>query len=151
MPFRPIADRPMPPNPPIQIFFHGLIVLRSPNGTNWFAEPHYATDANNLHTLSVEVRMKEPGKPDMILLRHFDKLPGSDPGLTITVVKEDGTTQVPPVANKYVPVSSFLPINPTGEELKDFRWTINLEALHGTPLQIKTAKTRPGIEIRGGT
>jgi hypothetical protein len=137
----------MPPNPPIRIFFHGLIVLSSPDGISCVGETHRVPGPP--HTLSVEVRVKAPGQPDVILMRHFGNLPGTHPGLSIRVT--NATSQ--PAAYKYVPSPRFNPINPTGDEQDDdFRWVINLEGsnFHGRPLSVDTHKTRPGILIEGG-
>lgn len=149
MPFSAVKDLPLPP---IRIFFHGLVVLHSPTGANWFAE--ILREAAT-HTLSIEVRMKEAGQPDQILLRHHGHLNGRDPGLRITVLKTDGTPDPSPVvASKYIPSASFPVPNPSpaGEEIKDFRWALNLEhrTFHNDDLKVKPTKTRPGIEVAGG-
>lgn len=157
MPFSDVTARPLPPNPPIRIFFHGLVVLHSPAGANWFAEViRQDPPPPPTHTLSIEVRMKEAGQPDQILLRHHGHLNGRDPGLRITVLKIDGTPDPSPVvASKYVPTFPSFPMpnpSPAGEEIKDFRWALNLEhgTFHNEDLKVKPAKTRPGIEVAGG-
>jgi hypothetical protein len=133
----------MPDNPPIQILFHGLVVLRSPPAApNWFAEIHHeAAD----HVLSIEVRLKEPGKPDRVLFRHYGPL---DPSLKITVVRQDGS-EVAPRAFKYKP--SFFPLPPE-EAVKNFESVLNLGSpkFHNTLLKVKEPKTRPNIEFSGG-
>jgi hypothetical protein len=150
MPFSAVTV--LPPNPPIRIFFHGLVLLHSPTNTSWLAD--IIRGAAN-HTLSIEVRMKEAGRTDQILLRHYGPLTDRDPGLKITVLKADGSPDpTPVVVSKYIPSPAF-PVanpNPNGEKVKDFRWAMNLEhnTFHNGKLKVKTAKTRPGIEVTGG-
>lgn len=145
MPFQPIQS--MLSNPTIRIFFHGLIIVRSPDGVCCLAELHH--DNDETHTLSVEVRAKTEGQADIVLMRHSGYLSGGDVGLSINVTK--GTSD--PAAYKYVPTRSFDPRNPIhGERDDDFRWVINLESenFHGRELEVKTPKTRPGVRIENG-
>ncbi|MDT7542444.1 MAG: hypothetical protein QOE33_2348 [Acidobacteriota bacterium] len=151
MPFLPISNLPNG-KPSVKIFFNGLIILRSPDGQTCFVETHRAPLYP--HTLSVEVRTKVPGRPDVILLRHFGHLPGPDPGLSIRVesIAANPPAPVPSAMYKYVPSASFDPIHPTGNEQdEDFRWVVNLEAshFHGQPLTVDTTKSRPG-GVMGG-
>jgi hypothetical protein len=148
MPFR--TTDTLPANPPLKIFFHGLTVLRSPDGLSCVAELH--RDANT-HTLTIEVRTKAANKPDMILLRHLRKLTGNDP-LSIKVT--------PPLpdhqrgAFKYEPfeLNPFTtapdPANPANA--LNFGWIVNLESVlyHGPSLGVRRSGTRPAILIDGG-
>ena len=141
------ANPTMPGNPTIRIFFHGLIILHSPDGRSCLAEIHRVPGYG--HTLSVEIRTKIPGKPDQVVMRHFGNLAGAQPGLSVRVEP----TSTTPAAYKYLPSSSFNPINLTGNEQDDdFRWIINLESsiFHGTGLSVDYSKTQPGVVIEGG-
>jgi hypothetical protein len=148
MPFRERTTLPTQ-NPSVKIFFHGLNILRSPDGLSCIVETHRVP--RHPHTLSVEVRTKTPNEPDLILMRHFGHFPGDHPGLSISVNPVAGS----PATFKYVPIASFdperTPTTPT--EKKDFRWVINLEAdhFHGHTLTVDhEGKTRPGILINSG-
>lgn len=136
-------------NPSVKIYFHGLNILRSPDGQSCIVETHRMP--RHPHTLSVEVRTKTPNEPDLILMRHFGHLSGAHPGLSISVDSITG----PAATYKYVPIESFDPtIAPsTPAAKKDFRWVINLEAehFHGHTLPVDhEGKTRPGILIQNG-
>jgi hypothetical protein len=138
----------MPPNPPIRILFHGLIMLRSSeDGKSCIGEVH--REPEYPHTLSVEVRMKVSGEADLILLRHFDKLSPEFQGLQIKI---EGAEESP--VQKYVPFSALNPFETKPDETnrQDFGWVLNMESrhFHDQTLLVKTAKTRPGVAIQGG-
>lgn len=147
----------MPPDPPIRIFFHGLIVVRSDDCQSCLIE--LLRDANK-HKLSIEVRLKRRGKPDLILWRHLDKLSGKDPALRIAVTNPVDK----PSVSKYVPISGLNPFvtDPTDENEQDFGWILNLSSkdYHARPtsehyevkpnLGVKLSGTRPGAVIKGG-
>ena len=70
MPFTPTAD--LPPNPSVRIFFSGLMILKPAQDArtceafiNYSAAKHY---------LTIEVRRKQQGKPDFMMMRHVGKL-----------------------------------------------------------------------------
>jgi len=138
-----------PQNPSVKIYFHGLNILRSPDGQSCFVEIHRIP--RRPHTLSIEVRTKTPNEPDLILMRHFGHLSGNHSGLSISVDSIAG----PPATYKYVPIDSFDPTRAPSNsaEKQDFRWVINLEAehFHGRKLTVDhEGKTRPGILIQNG-
>src|SRR5205085_5481333 len=112
---------------------------------NWYAEILRGV-AN--HTLSIEVRMKEPDKPDMILFRHFGDLPPNLPNLNITAF-DNNNQPIPAHASRYIPL---FPQPPQEELDKDFSLVFNLGAriYNNTALTVKTAKTRPTLEFTGG-
>ncbi len=95
MPFTSVTK--LPDNPDVRIFFSGLLIL-DPNpspdpipGVNT-CEVYVHRSAPD-HQLSIEVRRKRAGKPDIILMRHIGQLAfiappsGVDPrfGMTIRV------------------------------------------------------------------
>lgn len=60
-------------NPDVRIFFSGLMVLEpAPNGKT--CEVFVHRSAPN-HQLTIEVRQKQAGKPDLIKMRHVGPLP----------------------------------------------------------------------------
>lgn len=146
MTFQPTTTLPTQ-NPSVKIFFHGLNILRSPDGLSCIVETLRAP--RHPHTLSVEVRAKMPNEPDMIIMRHFGHLTGNHPGLSIRV---DSASD--PKAFKYVPIGSFDPARTptTAADRRDFRWVINLEAehFHAHTLTVDPDKTRPSILIYSG-
>src|SRR5947209_991329 len=142
MSFDTFNDTTLPLDPPVKIFFDGLVVLRSPSDTtNWNAEILRGV-AN--HTLSIEVRMKEPDRPDVILFRHFGVLPPNRPDLNITAVDKSGKT-IPAHAFKFIPSPQ------SQEQDKDFSLVLNLGDsrfnIHPLPLTVDTTQTRPSVEI----
>lgn len=149
MPFQSIDTLPSA-NPTVRIFFHGLLVLHSPDGTSCHVEPHFGPHAVE-HTLSIEVRMKSPSpnnnKPDVILLRRFGK--PCNP-LSIEVHPAQASH-----AYKYEPSPVFNPVMGMGtgqESDDDFRWIIDFQQLHPErSLTIDTAKTQPGINFSNGS
>lgn len=147
MPFQQ-RTTPLPSNAPVTIYFHGLNILRSPDGRSCHVDIHYVPDRE--HTLSVEVRVKgTDDRPDEILMRHFGELRGRDPGLIIETVPPVGD----PGAFKYVPFN-LDPFNtePTKENLKHFGWVVDLEShhYHQQPLMVEEPNTRPSAVLRGG-
>lgn len=61
------------PNPDVRIFFSGLMVLQpAKNGQS--CEVFVHRSAPN-HQLTIEVRQKQAGKPDLIKMRHVGPLP----------------------------------------------------------------------------
>jgi hypothetical protein len=61
------------PDPDVRIFFSGLMVLQpAPNGQS--CEVFVHRSAPN-HQLTIEVRQKQAGKPDLIKMRHVGPLP----------------------------------------------------------------------------
>jgi hypothetical protein len=144
MPFQNIFE--LRDEPAIQMFFFGLAVLHSPDGTVWFAETHREAAT---HTLSIDVSMKEPPGPDMPLMRRQRHLTHD---LKITMVNSAGEP-VNPKAFRYVNLEN-------DDDEKDFRSVLNFRRLHRnpvvtgqpapSPVTVKDAKTRPGVRIDGG-
>jgi hypothetical protein len=145
MPFQPITQLPAP-KPRVKIFFHGLLVLHSPDGTYCHVEPHFGPHAV-AHTLSIEVRVKAPNNPDVILLRLFNK-----PSDTVLIEVRPAQAKH---AYKYLPSPLFNPAQGMATGLErgdDFRWILDFKELHpGSTLTIDTAKTRPGIIFLNGS
>lgn len=144
MSFQPtVTGQQMPAREPdLRIFFHGLLLLRGLDGKFCYVETHRQSPR---HVLSIETRTKTPQKPDVVHMRHFGQFASTDPDMTITITPPSSS----PVVYKFLPSPFFDPELPIGQD-NDFRWIINLEALHGKQLDIDTTKTRPGIIIGGG-
>jgi hypothetical protein len=152
MPFQSTAPGdPLPPNSPVKIFFHGLLILRASSEKDFCLVETLRNVTNPTHTLSVEVRTKAPNKPDVIHMRHFGPLGALDPqdpqgpGLKIEVL---GTTP-PAQVFKHQP-SGCDPVLGTGQAT-DFRWILDLQKLHSSQtLSVDPARTRPFISIMNG-
>lgn len=69
MPFD--SEDELPPNPDVKIFFTGLLVLEPL--ANKTCEV-FVNSSAPAHCLSIEVRRKESGRPDVILMRHLGPL-----------------------------------------------------------------------------
>lgn len=144
----PFEDETTPSNgPAVQMFFHGLVVLHSDAGQEWRADLH--REAGN-HVLSIEVRLKDPPGPDVILMRHHGHLPPNDPDLTITMLDGSGAA-LSPIAKRFVSINN---------NVEDFRAVLDLRTLHTDPVVVgqpgrppvvvKRQKTRAGILVNGG-
>jgi len=133
------------PEPTIRIFFHGLLILRAAEDReSCSVEVH--RNAKSEHVFSVEVRAKIEGKPDIILMRHFGNLQGSQPAFTIEVSPPPSA----PLVYKFQPTEIFDPTLASGGDEQDFRWITNLDELHKADLTVDLAQTRPGIMIKNG-
>lgn len=71
MPFTPTPD--LPEAPAVRIFFSGLMLLH-PDSSKKTCEVFVNRSAPN-HQLTIEVREKQDGKPDLIRMRHVGPLP----------------------------------------------------------------------------
>ena len=69
MPFTPIQT--LDPNPDVRIFFSGLLMLKPIE--NGACEVFVHSSASR-HYLTIEVRRKQEGKPDEIMMRHLGPL-----------------------------------------------------------------------------
>lgn len=134
--------------PDVSIFFHGQLFLRSEDGE--ICQVGVNPLADN-HILSVEVRIKQAGKPDLIKMRHFGPLnPRQPEGMTIEV--SPAADQAHRAAWKCI---SADPINyESGEgDPNDCRWLLNLEGPHFHKPQelIPTVfGTKDVIKLQGG-
>lgn len=144
MPFQPtLPGLPMQRNPAVRIFFHGLLILRA-SGTSRYSVVEVHQTASYPHILSVEVRTKIQGSPDVIAMRHFGPL--EPPGMTIDV---DPAPTVP-IVYKHQPSGVFDPILGGGLP-DDFGWIPDLQTLHRPKsLSVDITKTRPAITIGNG-
>ena len=121
MPFTTVTD--LPANPDVRIFFTGLLIL-DPNPTDLNPDPGvnscevFVHRSAPDHQLTIEVRRKRPGKPDVIMMRHVGQLAflpppdGVDPrlGMRIQVNKN------PKGVRRYDPQDTANP-SPEGEGL----------------------------------
>lgn len=69
MPFEPHGK--LEPNPSVRIFFTGLNILAPTADKTCQAFVHNSSQG---HRLMIETRRKRPGKPDVIMMRHFGPL-----------------------------------------------------------------------------
>lgn len=79
MPFTPRND--LPANPDVRIFFTGLMLIRArPDSQTCEVFVHRGAPD---HQLTIEVRQKQAGKPDLIKMRHGGPLPYALPTLPV--------------------------------------------------------------------
>ena len=77
MPFTTTSN--LPPNPDVRIFFSGLMLIQ-PDGTATSCEV-FVNGRARFHELTIEVREKRAGRPDLIRMRHVGTLPYAEPPL----------------------------------------------------------------------
>jgi hypothetical protein len=142
MPFTPIPN--LAPDPDVRIFFIGLQIIQVlPNNTCEVFIHRRSPD----HHLSIEVRRKEAGKPDVIMMRHAGPL--------------DFMAQDPAVPPKFGLTINVTP-NPTGikgydgtqasTEGKKLDFALNMSTLHSVPCgAVEPAGGRPSILINEAT
>ncbi len=131
----------------VNIFFHGQLFLRSEDGET--CEVGVNPLAIN-HILSIEVRTKQLGRPDLINMRHFGPLHLRSPeGMSIEVL--------PAVASpRAFKCETTYPIdfrNGTGAPDNDFRWILNFEGRnfhHPKELLPTVFGTKNVIRLKGG-
>jgi hypothetical protein len=75
MPFTPQDD--LSPNPDVSVFFTGLMLIRPADDTRT-CEVWIHRGAPE-HELTIEVRQKQDGRPDVIMMRHVGPLPYAFP------------------------------------------------------------------------
>ena len=143
MPFTPTPD--LPANPAVRIFFIGQMILQ-PSADGKTCEVFVNRVAPD-HHLSIEVRRKQQGKPDQIMMRHLGPLsfaaapPGAPPkhGLFINVT------------NGPKGVKGYNGVNASAEGKKLER-AFNLKKIHDVPTgPVDTAGARPSILIDDAT
>jgi hypothetical protein len=69
----------LPANPDVRIFFSGLMLIK-PDGNAGACEV-FVNGRARFHELTIEVREKRPGRPDLIKMRHVGTLPYAEPPL----------------------------------------------------------------------
>src|SRR5689334_262489 len=77
MPFSQASD--LPPNPDLRIFFSGLMLIQ-PDANASTCEVFVNRSAPD-HTLTIEVRERQTGRPDLIKMRHVGPLSFAEPPL----------------------------------------------------------------------
>jgi hypothetical protein len=138
MPFTPTAD--LPPNPSVRIFFSGLLLLE-PSEDEKTCEVFVNRSAPD-HHLTIEVRRKEAGKPDIIMMRHVGPLAF---GITPQAVAPTNGFSIqvgpdPKGVRKYEPATP-----PQGSEPKGLNLAINLE-----DAQFHNGNADVGVGVPGG-
>jgi hypothetical protein len=121
MSFTEVPD--LPPNPDVRIFFSGLMILEAAkDGRSCEAFVHRS--APN-HVLTIEVRQKQAGKPDLIKMRHVGPLPYA---LTPPGFPDDPPIHGMTIMVKKAPkgVKAFIAKNPSTEG-EGLDLAINLE------------------------
>ena len=143
MPFKPYT-LPLSDQPDVRIFFHGQLLMRA-EGDGSSCEVGVNPLATD-HVLSVEVRTKQVGKPDLINLRLFGPFNFRQPGMTIAVSSPAG----PVGAYKCVGSTAPDPVTGTGGLEEDFRWILNLESnlFHGKPLNSSVFNSQHTIKLQ---
>jgi hypothetical protein len=144
--------------PDVQIFFHGQLLLRSPEEQGQTCVVAVNPLALN-HVFTIEARTKVPGRPDTIRMRHVGPLllrhegDGLIEGMSITVL---GTEDDPVTPAAFKCVKKGEPIdytsgasNPPDE---DFRWILNLEGpqFHERSLKAPIFNSHHTVKLQGG-
>lgn len=127
-------------DPDVQIFFHGQLILRSPDGQGCdVAVNPIATD----HVLSIEARIKprdsaevreedeeeaeeEVQKTDLVRMRHLGPLNFRN-SEAVSIEVEAGPTPVVPAAFKLVGNDTINFADRRSAPKDDFRWILNVE------------------------
>lgn len=139
MPFEP--SKTLDPNPSVRIFFIGLNILAATEDKKCQVYVHKTSPP---HTLSIEVRRKRKGKPDVLMMRHLGKLNavGLDPnnGFLIHTNLGEGEETGVKAYNGYE-------ASPEGTKLGD---AFSLKKLLGITPDIDPKGALPGISINHG-
>lgn len=140
MPFTP--SKTLDPNASVRIFFIGLNILAATEDNKCQVYVHKTSPP---HTLSIEVRRKRKGKPDVLMMRHLGKLNsvGLDPknGLLIHTNLGEGV-------ETGVQAYNGDEESPEGFRLSD---AFSLKKLLGVTPDIDPKGALPGISINHGT
>lgn len=152
-----LLTQPLPAGAPdVEIYFHGQLLLRSPNSVTCEIGVNPVASG---HVLTVEVRRKQPNQPDLIEMRHVGPLnvrrpaggggaPVIEPGLLIEVIPAASTQ-----ASWSCEGTDTLNYETgAGQFDEDFRWILNLEGdlFHDTGLTPSVFGTTDMIRMQGG-
>jgi hypothetical protein len=129
----------LPTNPTVRVFFSGLMILEPLANNNCQVFVH---NSSIDHNLSIEVRRKQPGRADIIVMRILDHLsftaadPSHDHGLLIRTI---GITGGPKGVKSYTGVNA----SPEGVRLRE---TFNMTTIHDVaPGAVDVIGGRPSI------
>lgn len=142
MPFTPTPN--LDPNPDVRIYFIGLQIIQVlPNNTCEVFIHRRSPD----HHLSIEVRRKQAGKPDVIMMRHAGPLDFMAPDQGVPP-KFGLTIEVTPTPTG---IKGYNGAQPSSEGQKlDF--ALNMFTLHDVAVgQVEPAGGRPSILINEAT
>ena len=147
MPFKAIEKLPEEP-PSVRILLTGQLILR-PNETSETCEVFVNRSAPN-HHLTVEVREKTAGQPDVILMRHYGPLGYLTEGSRVEgmeILRQPADETAEPVSK----VEQYRgPATDYGEAL-DLAIDLSTKGFHGgKKLLIDHECARPSIMIRDG-
>ena len=158
MPFgKRLLTQPLPGGTPdVEIYFHGQLLLRSENSVTCEIGVNPVASG---HVLTVEVRRKQPNKPDLIEMRHVGPLnfrrptggggaPTIEPGMLIEVIPAAATQ-----ASWSCEGTDTLNYETgAGQFDDDFRWILNLEGdlFHDKELAPAVFGTTDMIRMQGG-
>ncbi len=133
---------PEDPGPDVQIFLHGLLMLfPDENGACKVGVHRLSVQ----HKLSVEVRVKGTIPPDPPLLRLAGTLDSA--GLKIGV-----DSNAPPGVSKFVTGNGEFDRSDESNDIRDFRWSIDLQKLDPfqPPMELEKTGISPLITIKDG-
>lgn len=142
------AFPPEDPGPDVQIFLHGLLMLRpDQKGTVCEVGVHRLSLQ---HKLSVEVRVKGTVPPDPPLLRLAGTL-DSD-GLIIGVSTGNVVGDASHGVSKFISSAGELDRNDPSSNPSDFRWSLDLQKLDPKqpPMLVMDSGISPSIKIMDG-
>ncbi len=150
-------------DPDVQIFFHGQLILRSPDGQGCdVAVNPIAAD----HVLSIEARIKpvmrdpaevreedqeEAQKTDLVRMRYLGPLNFRD-SEAVSIEVDPGPTPVVPAAFKLVGNAPINYQDAASARKDDFRWILNVEGplFHERPLNFPGFASQNVIRLRQG-
>src|SRR5215213_145772 len=140
MPFEPVTT--LNSDPLIRVFFTGLLVIK-PNAAHTTCEIFVHKIPRN-HTSSIEIRVKRPNQPDVILARLLGPLEFAVPVPGSTVVDHGFIilTEQPAGIRGYD--------GPTTPPIESFRKAVDLSKLHPGKTAVHTPAARPSIHMNDG-
>ncbi|HZI59637.1 MAG TPA: hypothetical protein VFD62_02940 [Pyrinomonadaceae bacterium] len=167
MPFRPTLFNELPQamkedwDPDVQIFFHGQLILRSPDGEGCdVAFNPIATD----HVLTIEARIRKKEEApaptrapapapatDLIRMRHLGPLNFRNSEAMLIEVR-GGAAPIVPAAFKLIGNEPIDLENRASARPDDFRWILNVEGplFHERPLNFPGFPSQNVIRLRRG-
>jgi hypothetical protein len=142
------AFPPEDPGPDVQIFLHGLLMLRPDNNGKVCEVGVHRLSLQ--HKLSVEVRVKGTVPPDPPLLRLAGTLDSA--GLIIGVTTGDIVGDATHGVSKFVTDDGELDHDDPNSDPRDFRWSLDLQKLdpQQPPMLFMTSGISPTIRIMDG-
>jgi hypothetical protein len=156
MPFgKRFLTQPLPAGEPdVEMFFHGQLLLRSENSVTCEVGVNQVATS---HVLTIEVRKKQPNKPDLIEMRHVGPLNFRRPTGGGTTIEPGMIFEISPAASTQAAWScegtdTLNYETGAGQFDEDFRWILNLEGdlFHDRDLTPSVFGTTDMIKLMGG-